>query len=415
MQVIKNNKGYTLLLTLIIIVVLIILFSSFTLSALSQQKQVENTDDSFEATALAEMGVEYYRAKIINMTHDQGILLALELQNNQKKLPKDRESEETIKIRHMNLLINNIKSLITSDSTHTVDSINNSTKSFKLLKTPNYMGNNSIEIEVQGALLNKKKDITAEFKIPDDLVVPKASDSNNENPMDGRKNLIILPPKPTNLCNGMKVNPCYTSETPDTKSISNIKMWIENTSINFNNDTGKYQNFNSTLYLFGQTTFNHINGSNLNLYSNQNITFDKHVSLVNSKIELAGQLKLNFNSSGNNNKTSFSASTILADGIYINTQNKNYYLNLTNGSKLCLRNKSFSADHNKIKKDNSSFVYILDPSITGKPVNVGTETNTKYVSEVDFKNLCGLTDTSSTEYIINSPTLDNFTKKIIYK
>ena len=33
---------------------------------MNQQKQVEKTDETYEVTAIAEMGVEYYQAKILN-------------------------------------------------------------------------------------------------------------------------------------------------------------------------------------------------------------------------------------------------------------------------------------------------------------------------------------------------------------
>ena len=65
MKTVQNEKGYTLLLTLVIIFIIIIFFSSFSLSAMNQQKQVEKTDENYEVTAIAEMGVEYYQAKYI--------------------------------------------------------------------------------------------------------------------------------------------------------------------------------------------------------------------------------------------------------------------------------------------------------------------------------------------------------------
>ena len=66
MKKLQNEKGYTLILTLVIITIIVIFFSSFTLSAMNQQKQVEKTDENYEVTAIAEMGVEYYQAKVLN-------------------------------------------------------------------------------------------------------------------------------------------------------------------------------------------------------------------------------------------------------------------------------------------------------------------------------------------------------------
>ena len=51
MKTVQNEKGYTLLLTLVIIFIIIIFFSSFSLSAMNQQKQVEKTDENYEVTS----------------------------------------------------------------------------------------------------------------------------------------------------------------------------------------------------------------------------------------------------------------------------------------------------------------------------------------------------------------------------
>lgn len=67
MKIIQNEKGYALLLTFITIILIVILTMSFSLRALNHNRLVEKTDMSYEATAVAEMGVEYYQARVLNI------------------------------------------------------------------------------------------------------------------------------------------------------------------------------------------------------------------------------------------------------------------------------------------------------------------------------------------------------------
>lgn len=66
MKITRNDKGYTLLLTLVLIIIIVSLFTTFAFAAVSQQKQVEKTDKSFEANTIAEMGAEHYRYIILD-------------------------------------------------------------------------------------------------------------------------------------------------------------------------------------------------------------------------------------------------------------------------------------------------------------------------------------------------------------
>ena len=60
-----------------------------------------------------------------------------------------------------------------------MDELNNTSKKFTLIETSNYSDfskENIVEIKVEGALQNTKQigaDISAKFKIPDNLVVKK--------------------------------------------------------------------------------------------------------------------------------------------------------------------------------------------------------------------------------------------------
>jgi len=409
MKKLQNEKGYTLLLTLVIISIIIIFFSSFTLSAMNQHKQVERTDENYEVVAIAEMGIEYYRAKIINIINDQIEPLRDELENNAKKDNDDpsKQTEEDIIDKHVGIVIANSKALM-SDFPIPVNSETSSDITFELFHVEGNISDKSINIEVQGNLADRNSSITAAFKIPDDLVVQKPTETNYYQ-------LIKLPTRPEKACVELTISPCFSTSAPDIKSINNISMWIENNSIILEKDTGSSTDFNSSLFLIGQPYFNSkIIGSNINIYSSKDLKFKNHVDISNSKIEINENLNLDFSSSGNNDKTQFSFSTLLANGFTINTSNNNYFLKITNGTKLCFKDKTKVNNLDRIDTDFTSFVYILDEKITGGPVNIGTNTNKQYLSETDFISKCNLIKNSSKEYISNTLNLEEITTSITY-
>lgn len=406
MKKLQNEKGYTLLLTLVIITILIIFFSSFTLSAMNQQKQVEKTDENYEVVAIAEMGVEYYRAKIVNIINDQKEHLRNELVNNAKKDNDNplKQTEKDIIDKHVGIVITNSNALMPALPI----SVNSETDSeiiFQLLQLKGNPSDKSIKIEVQGNLADRNSSITAEFEIPDDLVVGTPSGSDNYH-------LFTLPTKPDKACVEMTISPCFSTSAPDIKSINNISMWIEKNSIKLEKDTGSSTNFNSNLFLIGQPYFDSkIIGSNINIYSSKDLKFNNHVDISNSKIEINENLNLNSNSSGNNDKTQFSSSTILANGFTINTSNNNYFLKITSGTKLCFKDKTKVNNLDRIDTDSTSFVYILDKEITG---GSGNNTNKQYLSETDFISKCNLIKNSSKEYISNTLNLEEITTSVTY-
>lgn len=65
MKLIKNQTGYTLLLTLLLIVLIFGFVGTLTFSAITQQTQVEKIDEKFLLSDITEMGVEYYRGKSV--------------------------------------------------------------------------------------------------------------------------------------------------------------------------------------------------------------------------------------------------------------------------------------------------------------------------------------------------------------
>lgn len=64
MKQLNNDKGYALLISFVFILLLVIFISSFALRSTSNYKQIEQTDDTYELTSIAEMGVEYYYGAI---------------------------------------------------------------------------------------------------------------------------------------------------------------------------------------------------------------------------------------------------------------------------------------------------------------------------------------------------------------
>ncbi|MFJ7826938.1 hypothetical protein [Psychrobacillus sp. NPDC096623] len=212
MKVFKNEKGYTLLLTLIIILMIIIFSSSFALSAMNQHKQVEHTDSKYEVTAVAEMGIEYYHAEIINLITTVRSKLDSEIsliQNNSNLTVSEKVN--AIKSVELTTRTNLTKGL------DCLDGYNNSTSKpcnpdetlsiskgkdidklnsikFTLLNSKLITNSKSqLEVLVKGSIPNKDYEISAIFNLPNNLLTVTLI-SNGENVKgDGNQNTPIYP------------------------------------------------------------------------------------------------------------------------------------------------------------------------------------------------------------------------------
>lgn len=60
MNKLKNEEGYALLITLGTIILITLFLTSFQVIAVNNAKQIQRSDETYEATSIAEMGIEYY-------------------------------------------------------------------------------------------------------------------------------------------------------------------------------------------------------------------------------------------------------------------------------------------------------------------------------------------------------------------
>ena len=133
MKQLKNEKGYALLISFVFILLLVIFVSSFAIRSTNNYKQIEQTDDTYELTSIAEMGVEYYLAAVTNKiamyqdpTTSEGQYLQNKIkqinsyivsENANKKTPSQSVIDSYINDA-MNTLINDIEDLLEIKCSH---------------------------------------------------------------------------------------------------------------------------------------------------------------------------------------------------------------------------------------------------------------------------------------------------------
>ena len=356
MKIIRNEKGYTLILTLIIIIVIVSLFSTFAFGAITQQKQVEITDDTYEVTAIAEMGVEYYKAEILNLIefYRQKTIDEVKVVEKDSELTGDEKHNAILTIDTNNIsdLKSKVLLLYNPDPTDKTALGNSNSKYFALLDDKLFSEEkpSQIDIEVVGHLLDKSKLISAKFRFPTHLVTstPIGSGSGNDN-----DNHLIDPPDfsitfPTNKC----VEPiykntkaCYTNNLLTLTTLNNnivfytgneIKSFPQSSNKDYNNSyiyaNGKVyfnwlnNNKNLTIQIHGEGTLpqfknaenisvylqglgwhDEISGKTYKLYGEGNQVFKSTVNLENSIIEVKGEIEFT-NSTTFDRKTKLSVS-----------------------------------------------------------------------------------------------------------
>jgi len=390
-----NERGYTLLLTLVLITVVILLFTTFTINALSQQKQVEKTDNTYEVTAIAEMGVEYYKVKILNAiktseTNTQSII------NNPDYTAEDKTSKIT-------KLYNDLKTSLLSFKTDEPPTTNTGVKVFleesnsksfylkgsnppKITVDP-VTKNSILEIEVVGKVRKDTKSIIAKFNFPNSIANSKTISTNPNDTIGSPKTFPELIKKPifpvttkaesileckklTNITED-NIKTCFSNaqdfsfKSESLQDIKNLNLYYHgiskpnNLNQNFNFLNNLYVNHdlivgnlkpkqNSSYYVSGNTTIETIDfkeNHNLRIWSNMNLTL-KSLNTTNN-FDIYAKNKVTFNSSLSGN-----AITIYANDIEFN-QNSTFG-NITN-SQLQINN---SAIFNEVTTINNTDMLI---------------------------------------------------------
>ncbi|QFF99577.1 hypothetical protein PB01_12455 [Psychrobacillus glaciei] len=294
MKKIRNEQGYTLLLTLVLVTLVVILFSTFTVKALSQQKQVEKTDDNYEATAIAEMGVEYYRVGILN-------LIAFYADDTKKKLSNEEKLDDQkineIKNKQMELLKVDINSFLNSSVNNQIEVSNFpylTTFRKSLLKYNNVTS--SWDLNVTGDIGKKSKIISTTFQLPDNLDLVKTtliSGDGKPTGIDTEKNKTLFPPFNLENTAFSKLVPRLTLPTTKYEQISpkisecpekdtdtgnvNEEFYCYKSNLNFSNNNKLEKIINLNLYYTGSSDIGIINSNFKNL---NNFFADKSINIT---------------------------------------------------------------------------------------------------------------------------------------
>ncbi|MEK4486620.1 hypothetical protein MHH81_13655 [Psychrobacillus sp. FSL H8-0484] len=412
MKKIHNEQGYTLLLTMVLITVVVLLFATFTMKALSQQKQVEQTDDNYEVTAIAEMGVEYYQAKILNVITKYAEETKDYILKNNLNLPEKSSEKTSYKQEQLRSMNDDIIAFLESSKVEKNFTNNSNFINYKIsnIIEPVDSIQGLLEIDVTGRNKTKSKIITAKFEIPSDLEdYQNSNDPNNDSSNIGH--LIIPPPLPEKQCSHITdISQCYFTSLNDFKkdSIQNKTLYFKlNKNETFPN-SNNFNDFHSTLYIYGNSelNFDHISGNDIKLYTESNLTINKHFEMTNSLIETNKTITFDFNTGSD--KKMLTNSTVLANYLEI-TQKKNekYDLELIDTT-FCLKKEPSDLTLSQIKLLGSSNVYVLKENISSSTQSGIVE----YLPVKDFNSFCNL---GSGSYNSISPSIDGLTAEIIYK
>ena len=117
MKKLHNEQGYALLVTLGVIILITLFLTSFQVIAVNNAKQIQSSDETYEATSIAEMGVEYYEGgatyiveQYMDTSTEKGKLTekAVEDINNYIINQKGKPVDQSIIDNYKKILIENI-------------------------------------------------------------------------------------------------------------------------------------------------------------------------------------------------------------------------------------------------------------------------------------------------------------------
>lgn len=385
MKKLQNEKGYTLILTLVIITIIVIFFSSFTLSAMNQQKQVEKTDENYEVTAIAEMGVEYYQAKVLNAIETARLeIKALEIEYESDIAKSKTETERNNFKRILDDKIKKVKSdLKTNIEGYQFNNLektfgDHSEKSFSLKSRPIFNGEILI-MNVVGNINSKEKWLTAYFNFPSSLA-PLGAQGNTTGSTNGKYSSLFEPPtfpvtsksSEINMCplidsvSGSSITQyiCHSSSLEKLGNILNLNLYytgeyeLRNLNENFKNLNNLYADSstkitnlkpkeNSSYYINGETIIDSIDKPNnttiyskgkieinslnniekLNIYSNNKIDFKNAIEAKNITLDAAEVAFNNLNNTSSNLKIQVSGNASFKE--INNISNSNFVINGT--------------------------------------------------------------------------------------
>jgi hypothetical protein len=210
MRIILNQKGYTLLLTLLLVVIVSGFIGTLTFLTINQQKQVEKTDEQFLLSDISDMGIEHYRARILN----DYVAKAVDVQQRIKDYSINNDlTEEELTAYATQAELSGIGELIHTYKNYVLDKTplnSNESENFSL-KSIDVTENNNllITINLVSSVENEAETLQAIYRLPLNLVNFEIKSGGNGDGSGG--DLVELPdfskttpnpfpPKDTDYC-----------------------------------------------------------------------------------------------------------------------------------------------------------------------------------------------------------------------
>jgi hypothetical protein len=396
MKLIKNQTGYTLLLTLLLIVLIFGFVGTLTFSTITQQTQVEKIDEKFLLSDITEMGVEYYRSKVIN----DYVTIASDVKSEIQLKLKNAENEEYITEESIRELERNEEEvgmikLIDLINDYTFDPVSKDevTSLFFQFKEPTIINSRTspnvlITFFITSKHLADTKNSSFNISIPRKMVIVQIVTGNGGSEIDYSNTIqnpnFTIPPN-TEECNGnYSNNECTSSGIRKIENIDNSTIYhlgdLDPIPVNKSDFTDSYiyvlGNMNAgnlkdidnlSLLVNGDAVFHQIYATFFNLYTSGDILFDSFTSFTNSKIRSLGKITATFKG------IELNKSHMLLEGI-----NNDLDIKVEESSTLCIKENSRL---NNLYIDSTSNVYIIDSA-----TRTGTNSNgTRLPQVVDTK------------------------------
>ncbi|AYC29759.1 type II secretion system protein [Paenisporosarcina cavernae] len=437
MKQLTNERGYTLLLTLVIAVLIVGFISLLLAGTLTQQTQVEKTDHNFVADDVAEMGMEYYRADILNkyVITAKEVKTAIQdaITTNPEKYVTATQVQQ-LEQEKEEAGINSLRGYIEAYtlSNHLVEKDKSEFQLYSVPKTSLASNAVQVKIELKGNYLEAVQLSTLSLLLPINLVNTNFNGgSGNGSGGNSYDQLFPTPdfqlPENISACDDAFSNsPCKIYDTK-----VNLSTIPDDTVVYFVGNLSANQTLmgldgrNGTLYLLGnldiqnstnienvnvfiqgESSYNHLEAKNAKFYYGDDLDFKIETTFTNSIIRIAGTAVQGSNSHGNKG-IELDHSTLSFEGAN-NTISK---ITMNHNAKVCVANNTTIdvIDHS------SGTIYVKE-GVTFSPSTHLSKNYVQVLSDAEFTSTCigtpsGGSTSVKTDINVN---LENITNDVEY-
>jgi hypothetical protein len=368
-MIVKNERGNVLVIVLLLITVFSLLYFSIIGFSFNNAKQINQTEERFQAVSLAEMGVEYYKSAIHSIVDSYTISDSL-INTIKNKYSSDFDGDKIViyaktDYEIFELLAVEIKNELSSklptlDKNILVDATSNSSYEIKNDSVSHNFNSedNSLNIRYDftstGNAVGKTINLNAKFNIPISKIIFKiVPDNTGGEPGDGKWEPIvsfdkIVDPGTLNLCSNNISNlnntncqsisfPSNTNEKVENSTLKILENTeipknitsISNTTLYFTEDLildgGINQSSNMSLHIGGNLdSKQQINVNNNSLLEvGGNATFNNSFDVENSSVYIGGSAIFKQNINPSNNSTVYiNSDTIINGNMHFQDNNK---------------------------------------------------------------------------------------------